>query len=246
MKVLGRVTVTELRLFLREPLAVFFAMVFPPLLLGILGSVPGFREHQAELGGTRMVDIYVPILISLSIATLALTGLPQLLATYRERGVLRRMATTPVRPTTMLGAQLVMCAGMALVTMAVMLAVGRIAFGVALPRQVAGYAVAYVLSVVAMLTVGLVVAALAPSGKGAGAIGTVLFFPVLFFAGLWVPRATMPEGLRRVSDFTPLGAGVQSLQDAAGGAWPHLAQVAVLLGWTVAAGAAAARFFRWE
>ena len=54
----------------------------------------------------------------------------------------------------------------------------------------------------------------------AGAIGTLLFFPLMFFAGLWVPQATMPATLRDISDYTPLGAAVQALQDAAGGHWP--------------------------
>ena len=89
-------------------------------------------------------------------------------------------------------------------------------------------------------------ASLAPNGKGAGAIGSVLFFPILFFAGLWVPREVMGDALRRISDLTPLGAGVQSLQDAASGHWPQLLHVAVMLGWAIVAGGLAARYFRWE
>jgi ABC-2 type transport system permease protein len=246
VNVLTKLTLTETKLFFREPIGVFFALAFPPLLLVILGSVPAFREPSPDLGGGRMIDLYSPIVIAMSIAMLALSGLPQLLATYREKGILRRMAITPVRPIAMLTAQLVMCAVMSVATTAVVLAVGRIAFDIALPRQIAGYVVAYLLSAVASLAIGLLIAALAPSGKGAGAIGSLLFFPVLFFAGLWLPRAGMPEVLRRISDFTPLGAGVQSLQDAAGGAWPQLLHVAVMLMWTLAAGALAARFFRWE
>ena len=246
MNPLAKLTLTEVKLFFREPLAVFFALAFPPILLAILGSIPSFREPSQDLGGARIVDLYAPIVIALSIAMLAFSGLPQILATYREKGILKRMATTPVRPVMVLAAQLLMCVAMSLVTLVLVLAVGRIAFDVPLPRQAGGYALAYVLSAVTALTLGLVVAALAPSGKGASSIGTMLFFPMMFFAGLWFPRESMPEALRRVSDFTPLGAGVQSLQDAAGGGWPHLPQVAVLLVWTVAAGALAARKFRWE
>jgi ABC-2 type transport system permease protein len=146
----------------------------------------------------------------------------------------------------MLGAQLLMCTALSVATTAVVLIVGRIAFDVALPQQVAGYLLAYVLGAVAMLAIGLLIAALAPSGKGAGAIGTILFFPVLFCAGLYLPRAAMPDLLRRISDLTPLGAGVQSLGDAANGAWPQLLHVAVMLAWAIGAGALAARVFRWE
>jgi ABC-2 type transport system permease protein len=243
---LTRLTVTESKLFLREPVGVFFTLVFPPLLLVVLGLVPSFREQSADLGGARLVDLYVPIVVTLAIALLALNGLPQLFATYREKGILRRLATTPVRPAALLGAQLLMCTAMAVIVFVVVLAIGRLGFGVALPRQVPAYALAYVLCVVSMLAIGLLIASLAPHGRGAGAIGSVLFFPVLFFAGLWLPREAMPALLRRISDLTPLGAGVQSLSDAAAGRWPALLAVAVMLGWTVVAGGLAARYFRWE
>jgi len=246
LRTLTRLTLTESRLFLREPAAVFFALAFPPILLIVLGSIPAFREHDPNLGGARVIDLYAPIVITLALTMLALSGLPQLVATYREKGILRRLATTPVRPVTMLGAQLLMCTAMAVTVLVVVLAIARIAFGVALPHLVPAYVLAYLLCVLAMLSIGLLVASLAPSGRGAGAIGSVLFFPMLFFAGLWAPRETMPEVLRRVSDFTPLGAGVQSLSDAAAGHWPQLLHVAVMLGWTLVAGGLAARYFRWE
>jgi ABC-2 type transport system permease protein len=74
----------------------------------------------------------------------------------------------------------------------------------------------------------------------------MLFFPLMFFAGLWIPRAQMPASLRQISDFTPLGAAVQGLQDSMRGAWPHPAGLAVLAGYAVVFTVAAVRFFRWE
>jgi ABC-2 type transport system permease protein len=66
------------------------------------------------------------------------------------------------------------------------------------------------------------------------------------FAGLWIPRATMPASLLRISDFTPLGAAVQAMQDSMGGSWPHPSGLAVLAGYAVVFTVAAARFFRWD
>ncbi|HEU5472213.1 MAG TPA: ABC transporter permease [Actinophytocola sp.] len=246
MNPLARLTLTESKLFFREPIGVFFTLVVPPLLLVILGSVPAFREPQEGLGGQRVIDLYAPIIIATVIVMFALNGLPQMLASYREKGILRRMATTPVRPLTMLTAQLAMCTVLSIVASVGVLAIARIAFAVPLPDQIVGYALMFVLCTVASLSIGLLIAAVAPSGKAAGAIGSILFFPVMFFAGLWIPRAVMPDVLVRISDLTPLGAGVQSLQDTASGSWPQLLHVAVMLVWTVVAGAVAVRYFRWE
>ncbi|MGW0432477.1 ABC transporter permease [Micromonospora sp. NPDC003197] len=244
MSTLSRLTVTETKLFFREPILVFFTLAFPPILLAIFGAIPSFREPDET--GVRVISLYVPIIVAMGVAMFALNSLSQLSATYREKGMLRRMRTTPVKPAVLLGAQLLMSTIMSLVTMAVLLAIGWLAFDVSLPRQIPAYLVSYVLTALAMFAIGLLVASLAPTGKSAGAIGTLLFFPIVFFAGLWLPRDAMPDVLRTISDFTPLGAGVQSLQDATAGQGPQLLHVAVMLGWTIVAGGLAARYFRWE
>jgi ABC-2 type transport system permease protein len=243
---LFRLTLMELKLFLREPLAVFLTVAFPALLVGILGSVPVFRAPDPSIGGQRVIDLYVPIVVAFILVMVALSVAPNVLATYRERGILRRLATTPVRPVTLLAAQLAMGLVTAVVAALVVLGVGRLAFGVPLPRQPFGYALAFLLSAAAVYAMGLLLAAVAPNGRGAQGLGAILVFPVLFFAGLWIPRAVMPDVLRHISDFTPLGAGVQALQDTTGGAWPQPLQLAVMAAYVVVFGLLAARTFRWQ
>jgi hypothetical protein len=58
----------------------------------------------------------------------------------------------------------------------------RLAFGVALPGQFAGFLVTNVLAATAMPALLLLIAALAPTGRAAGGIGTLLFYPLIFFA----------------------------------------------------------------
>jgi ABC-2 type transport system permease protein len=243
---LAKLTFTELKLFLRDPMAVFFAVAFPPLLLGILGSIPAFREPSEDLGGQRVVDLYVPIMIGFVLAMLAISVLPTYLATYREKGILRRLSTTPVRPTSLLIAQMALALGMAVVAMLLVLGVGKVAFDTAMPAQPAGFLVAFLLAAASLFAVGVLIAAVAPSGKAASGIGTMLFFPMMFLAGLYFPREAMPEVLLRIGDYTPLAAGVQALQDATTGAWPQPLHLLVMAAFTIAASLTAAKLFRWE
>jgi ABC-2 type transport system permease protein len=126
------------------------------------------------------------------------------------------------------------------------LAVGRCAVAVALPHQGAGFAVAVGLAAAALLALGVFVAAVAPTARAANAAGAILFFPMMFFAGLWLPRAAMPAVLRHISDGTPLGAAAQAIGDTMAGRRPHALALAVMAGWAVVLGAAAIRLFRWE
>jgi len=246
MSVFVKLTRSELRLHLREPMLVFWGLVFPSVLVAILGCVPAFRRPEPGIGGQRVIDLYVAIAIIMTLAVLALQVAPSVLATYRERGVLRRLATTPAPPVALLGAQLVTNMLMAIGAIGLVLLVGRLAFDVPLPRQPAGFVLAFLLTAAAAFAIGLLVAALAPSGKAANAIGSVLFFPTMFFAGLWTPREAFPELLRRISDLTPLGAGERAGAEAMSGSWPSWASLTVLVAYVAVFGFAAARLFRWE
>ncbi|MEV4454234.1 ABC transporter permease [Microbispora sp. NPDC004025] len=247
-KAFGKLAAVEARLFLREPAAVFFVVVLPVALLLALGStIPGFRDADPSLGGQRFVDApFTGMMILLSIVTLALSALPSALVLYRERGVLRRMSTTPVRPGSLLSAQLLVNVAASVVATALTLAVGHLVLGVPLPKAPVAFAMVFVLGSVAMLALGLLLAAVAPNSRVVQGAGAALMFPLLFLAGMWLPRALMPEVLRRISDFTPTGAFGQGLVDALGGHAPQPLHLAVLAGWALAAGLAAARLFRWQ
>ncbi|WJY52669.1 ABC transporter permease [Streptomyces chengbuensis] len=237
---------TESRLFAREPGSLFWILVFPSALLLIIGLVPSFREVSAELGGRRVVDLYVPVAVLLGTITAGLQAMPPVLTGYRERGVLRRMATTPVRPAALLTAQLVLHGAASLLSALLAVAVGRVAHGVELPGQPAGYLLALLLTTTAALALGATVCAVSRTQKIATAIGSAVFFPAMFTAGVWVPVQAMPEALRRVVELTPFGAASGALDRAAAGGWPGWAAVGITAVWTAALTAAAVRWFRWE
>lgn len=234
----------EAKLLIREVVPLLWGIGFPMVLLAIMAGFS--RGPDKSLGGFSLVAAYEPILIGFTCATFALQGLPTVLAGYRERGILRRLNATPVGAGRLLGAQLTVNFAIALIATAGILALGYAAFGVPLPRQPAGFLLTLVLTTAAMLTLGLLVASLARTGRVAGAAGTMLFLPLMFFAGLWIPQPLMPAALRRVSGDTPLGAAVAALQRTMAGQWPSAASLPVLAAYAAVFGALAWRLFRWE
>lgn len=243
---LRRLTLNEFRLFLRERTGPAFGVGFPIALLIVFGNIPFFNKPMKTYGGQTILDVYVPILICFVITVLAVNFLPPTLAGYRERGVLRRLQTTPVGAVRVLTAQLIVNVATIVVAVLVVLLVGRYAFGVELPRQAAGFALAAVLATVAMIAIGLLMAAVAPTGRAANALGAVLFYVSMAFAGLWIPIQAMPTVLQHIAHATPLGAAVTALSDASQGHWPATMQLVTLAIYAVVAGIVAARLFRWE
>jgi ABC-2 type transport system permease protein len=243
---LARLTFMELKLALREIVIPLFVLALPVGLLLGFGFQPGSRRPDANLGGQTGAEYIAAIGAGVSLAVIGLSVLPTALAHYREKGVLRRLATTPVRPAYLLAAQLVLYAAAALFTVAVLVLAGDLLFGTPVPKSFPAFLAALVLGIAALFAIGLLVAAVAPTGKAGQAIGMMLFFPSLFLGGVYIPRETMPAVLRNIGDYSPLGATLKTMRDAWMGTEPRAAQLAIMAGYAVVAGLAATRLFRWE
>jgi ABC-2 type transport system permease protein len=175
-----------------------------------------------------------------------MSSLPIPLASYRELGVLRRLSTTPVPPSWVLAAQGVVQLCVAVTSLIVIFVASVTAFGAPAPKSAYGLVLSVALAIAGLFPIGLVVAAMARTANGASVIGRLAFFPLMFFAGLWLPRAVMPGALLDISNYTPLGAAVEAIQDSMLQGFPPAAPLLVLAAYAVVFGFLARRFFRWE
>jgi ABC-2 type transport system permease protein len=239
------IVLNESRIARRLPLGLIVGVVLPTVLLVIIGSVPENRMHMKVLGGLTTFNAYVPIFLAMVIAALAFYGLPIPLAIYRDQGVLRRLSTTPVPPAWVLAAQLVLNVSFAMAELVLLLVVAMTGFGIAAPKSVGGLVLALSLSIAGVFAIGLCVSAIARP-QNVGILAAVCFFPLMFFAGLFLPRAEMPRALLDISNLTPLGAAVQAIQSALLDGFPPIAPLLVLPAYAVIFSALAVRFFRWE
>lgn len=242
----AKLVLNEARLALRNPRGVAVGVGLPLGLLVLFGELPRYKEHPASLGGLSLFDVEVPVLAALVVAALALLSLPSPLANYREQGILRRMSTTPVRPAWVMAAQVVVNLAIALGALAILFVLGVSAFGISPPKDPGALALSLLLCIAALFAVGLFIGAVAPSASSVGILGAAAFFPLVFFAGLWVPLQQMPDALRYIARYTALGAAVQASQDSMQGRFPPTCPMLVMAAWGAVFALASWRLFRWE
>ncbi|WP_421743113.1 ABC transporter permease [Cellulomonas sp.] len=247
----ARLTAVEARLFLREPSGAFFAVLFPAVLLTVLGLVMPwadlpFNDQDPILSQINGITGYAPTVLALAVATVGLSSYPQTVAGYRGRGVLKRLSTTPVPPSRILVAQVLVNLAALLVAAVLMYVLGVAVVDVAAPAQPVVLLLAFLLTVLAAFAVGSVIAALAPNAAAATAWGMTVYFVSLFFAGVWLPLPLMPDVVQTIAGYTPLGAGSEALAAAWYGQPFPTTSLLVLVAWTVVGVPVAARFFRWS
>jgi ABC-2 type transport system permease protein len=242
----GKVVLNQARLTWRLPVGVIGGVGLPLVLLVIFGELPKFHQASAAMGGLTAFDVYVPVIMVFGLAALALWGLPGPLVSYREQGILRRLSTTPLPPSWLLAAQAAVQLCVAVAGLAVVVATSMVAFGTPVPKSLGGLALSCALSIAGLFPLGLLIASVARTPNGASVIGRLAFFPLMFFAGLWLPRALMPGALVRISDYTPLGAAVEAIQDSMQHGFPPAAPLLVLAAYALVLGGLARRCFRWE
>jgi ABC-2 type transport system permease protein len=242
----GQLLRTEWLTMLRQRTALIVGLGLPVLLMVIFGSIPAFHQSLKSLGGLTLLDVYLPILVAMVLLNYGLGALPPILAGYREAGILRRLSTTPLPPSWVLAAQLILNFGMAVVSVVIVVALGVAAFGLHTPNNPGGFLLACLLSILALFTLGLWIAAIARTSRAASLIAAAFFYPLLFFAGMWYPQQSMAPVLRDISHYVPLGASVQALQSAVQGPFPPTSSLLVMLCYAIVFGALAVWNFKWE
>ena len=246
----GLLVASEIKIAIRRPVGLIVAVGIPLALLVIFGSIPATTRPLQALGGISFFNLYVPTLLVFVMIAVGLMTLPQQLSAYRRQGVLRRMSTTPVPPSWVLVAQTTVAAILAVIGVTILLGAGAGAYGLALPHDAGGYLVslvALVLTGAATLGLGLLVAAVAGSPQIAQALTALLFYPLAFFSGLYVPLQEIhSQVIQDIAKALPTGAGFNALHAAFSGQSPGVEPLLVLAAWAVGSWVLATRLFRWE
>jgi len=247
MKSLMRMTWMEAKLFLRDPASAFFTLVFPLIYLFMYGLISG-NDPTPMYGGRGTIDAAIPSLTAVIIGITGLMSTTMTMATYREKGILRRLGTTPVSPLIVLAAQVVVVFAMTTLGMLLLIAAGKLVYQVRFEGNFFSVLGGFVLSSLSFFGIGFILAGTLPTVRTAWVVAMVLLYPMMFLSGAFFSLKLLPAAIQKVSAFMPLTYVVNLLNGLwVGEPWSsHLLDVGVLAGMLLLGILITAKVFRWE
>jgi ABC-2 type transport system permease protein len=247
VKALPKLFWVEFKLYLRQPEAAFFSLIFPLLLLIMFGSIYG-NKPTPFFGGHGMVDVSTPAYIAIIMGSTGFMSISIVVSAYRERCILRRFRATPLRPAAIIGAQVGVNFVMTLAGALILVAGARLIYHMQFNGAVGAVFVGFTLSTLSFFAIGFVVASVARTSRIAQILAMILYFPNIFLSGATVPKEIFPPAMRSISKAFPMTHVVNLLQGLwFGNPWSkHVVEVAVLAGLLVVGAIVSAKTFRWE
>jgi ABC-2 type transport system permease protein len=200
---IGRLVKAELKLMTRDPLVLTFVFAFPVVTMLIIGGAFGTKPNPG-FEGANPAHWYVASYLTVVIAAAGLVMLPVHLASYRERGVLRRFAAAGFPRWSFAIAQLAVGLATTAVACALLLAVAAPVYGVPAPHDGWRVVLALALGAVGFVSLGVLLGTLLPSARSAQAVGLLLFFPSFLLGAGGPPPHVMGSVVRHVAGPLPL------------------------------------------
>jgi ABC-2 type transport system permease protein len=211
MRSLLRLAAIELKLFVREPMVLTFVFAFPVLTVLILGGV--FDDDDPSFEGALPSDYYIAAYIGVVIAAIGLVMLPVHLASYRERGVLRRFDVSRYPRWALPAAWILVAMAITAVAVAVLLATGQLAYGLPEPDDPLAVALGTLLGAFTFISIGIALGMALPSARSAQGLGMLLFFPFFLLGGAGPPPDAMGDPMSTIANAVPLTHVVRSIQE---------------------------------
>lgn len=238
---------TELKLSLRGMDMFIFAICMPLVVLIILGIIYG-NKPAFEGAGYSFLQQSFGALSTIAICAGGVMGLPLVVSDYRSKKILKRFKVTPVSPARILLVQVAIYTIYSAVSLVLLFLAAKLFFGYSFAGSWLGFLGGYLLVMLSIFSIGIMVGGIARDTKVAGAIASILYFPMLIFSGATLPYEVMPSALQKVADVLPLTQGIKILKSASLGLPIDnmMLPVIIMVCIAVICIGISLRFFKWE
>ena len=241
----------QLLLFWRVPVALFFTLLLPLIMLVLFNALFGDGDVTIDGSTWPIRQFYTGGLAAFTAVSATYTNLANMLPIRREEGVLKRWRGTPLPAWIYLAGVIGSAVVIAAFGVLIMLGLGVVAYDLEVEAaKVPAAAVTFVVGVAAFAALGMAVAGLVPSASSASAVANATILPLAFVSNVFIPLEDPPAWLATIGDIFPLKPFASSFQDAFNPLvdapafdWGALAVVAA---WGIAGLVVALTTFRWE
>ncbi|MBO8172104.1 MAG: ABC transporter permease [Bacillaceae bacterium] len=207
------------------------------------------EQKPVESLGLQYIDFLVPGIVAMMIMSNNLNGVAGQIAAWRERGILRRMQSTPLRASTFISAQITARLLLNGFQAVIVLLIGFLFFDTQVRGSWLLLLLFVILGTLTFIAMGFIIAGLARTPESAGPIAGMISFPMLFLGGVFFPISSMPSFLQAMVKTLPISHLSTALRQVMNvGAdlvalWP---QALVLFGWMIVSFLVASYTFKWE
>jgi ABC-2 type transport system permease protein len=151
----------------------------------------------------RFIDFFVPGIIAMTVMTASLFGAVNVNAELRQKGVIRKLSTTPITHTDWILSNVLYQFLLSVISTVSILIVSYTVFDVSLQLNF-WLAVFVVLDVFAFVGIGMILTRVAKEAESAAAAANAIMFPMMFLSGTFFPVEMMPGFLQKFSRILPL------------------------------------------
>ena len=209
MKALLKLTWLEIKIFVREPMGVIGTIAIPVVVFLIASRLLGPRIARTAIqAGGGPGSAVLPVLASILMALSAISSLVTIISIYREGGILKRLRATPLSPTVILSAHVLVKLIFTILTLAIMVLLGRGYFPPGAPVPLFSYAVALTFTTWAILSIGFFIASIVPTARFAQPLAAIILYPMIVVSGLFFPVSVLPQWMQVAARVLPLGYAV--------------------------------------
>lgn len=238
-------TLTEFKLFLREPAAVFFTLAFPLMLLFVFGAIFG-NDPANGFDGRGSVDISVPGYTGLIIGTTTFMTIPIVISEYRTQGIFRRLRATPINPLAIIGAHTLIYLIVTLIGLLALFVAGKVVYDLLTPVNLPLLLLILVVCFLSLAAMGYLIGSYFKTSRTAQVVGNIVYFPQIFLAGAGLPREILPATLRSWTEWLPMTQVINLIKDVWWGDPVNWWSLVYLLTIGLVCAAISSRIFQWE
>jgi ABC-2 type transport system permease protein len=237
--------------FARVPVALFFTLILPLVMLVLFNALFGDGEVRTDAGVWPVRQFYTGGLAAYTAVSATYSNLANMVPIRRDEGVLKRWRSTPLPTWAYLAGFVLSAVVIAIVGALVMLTMGVVLYDLSIDwSKMPAAAVTFLVGVAAFAAMGMAIAAMIKTASSASAVANATILPLAFISDVFIASDNSNSFLTTVADFFPLKPFVNAFQDcfnplveAPGFDGSALGFVAA---WGVLATFVAIKKFRWE